>query len=382
MMAPAPTRRSLLVSAASAGGALATGAGVASLQAAESSPSGSGLNTLASSLGMSFGCAVRLDQLNSDGDLRAAVLAQCGELTPEIGLKWAVIEPRRGALDLAEMDDLSAFSLRHGLRLRGHTLLWHRSIPRWAQDLLRQSQDWNIISRYFSSVMPRFGASTDTWDVVNEPIETGHRMDGLRESVFLDAFGPDYIPRALREARLFAPHAKLFINEYDLEYDVPDQRARRYLLLKLLERLRTSGAPLDGLGLQSHLNLARGRVSQPEMRAFLTNVEDLGLLIRISELDVKEADYASSPQVRDQAVADETRRYLEIVLQARRVTGVTTWGLSDRYSWLEVTPSDLARSPGAWRDGGGPGLNRGLPFDAAMKPKPMHQALRAALSRR
>ena len=331
---------------------------------------------------MSFGAAVRLSQVTDEADLGAAVLAQCGELTPEIGLKWAVIEPRRGALDFAEMDDLSSFAQSYGLKLRGHTLIWHRSVPGWAEQALRQGGGWDLIARYFASVIPRFGTTVETWDVVNEPIDTGHRMDGLRQSVFLDAFGPDYIPRALRMARSFAPRGKLFINEYDLEYDTEEQRARRYLLLKLLERLKASGAPLDGIGMQSHLDLRKGHVSAPELRAFLRNIEDLGLRIRVSELDVRESDYIASAQARDRSVADEVRRYLDIVLAARRVTGVTTWGLSDRQSWLEVTAQDLARWPGAWQGGQGPGLNRGLPYDADMHPKPMYFAIRDALAAR
>ena len=374
-------RRNLLVAGLGLGGSAAVGVHSRTARAAPA-PAGEGLNARARALGMSFGAAARLDQLQYEGDLRAVVLTQCGELTPEIGLKWAVIEPRRGALNFSEMDDLSAFCIRHGLKLRGHTLMWHRSVPAWAEEDLRRNRDWSVVSRYFASVMPRYGASTDNWDVVNEPIETGYRMDGLRRSVFLDAFGDGYVHRALATARLFAPAAKLFINEYDLEYDTSEQKARRYLLLKLLERLKAEGAPLDGVGLQSHLNLARGPVSEPELRGFLRNVEDLGLLIRVTELDVKEADLVASVQVRDRAVADETRRYLEIVLGARRVTGVTTWGLTDRGSWLVLTTADLARFPGAWGAGEGPGLNRGLPYDGAMRAKPMYNAVSDAFGRR
>jgi endo-1,4-beta-xylanase len=84
-------------------------------------------------------------------------------------------------------------------------------------------------------------------------------------------------------------------------------------------------------------------------------------------------------QERDRLVGDEVRRYLDVVLSHRGVIGVTTWGLSDRHSWLEVTLDDYARFPGAWANGGGPGLNRGLPLDASMRRKPMYFAIREAL---
>jgi endo-1,4-beta-xylanase len=204
-------------------------------------------------------------------------------------------------------------------------------------------------------------------------------LDGLRENIFLKAFGPDYISRALHEARTFAPRGQLLVNEYGLEYDDTEQRDRRYLLLKLLERLRETKTPIDGFGMQSHLDLRKGHVSQTALVSFLRDVAGLGLSIIVTELDVKEADYVASVQQRDRMVADETRRYLDIVLSEPNVLGVTTWGLSDRHSWLEVLPEDYARFPNAWRNGGGPGLNRGLPFDSSMRPKPMYYAIRNAL---
>ena len=106
----------------------------------------------------------------------------------------------------------------------------------------------------------------------------------------------------------------------------------------------------------------------------------MGLSVIITELDVKESDYVASAAQRDQMVADETRRYLDVVLNERAVLGVTTWGLSDRHSWLEVTLQDYARFPNAWTDGGGPGFNRGLPLDSSMRPKPMYYAIKDALN--
>jgi endo-1,4-beta-xylanase len=125
--------------------------------------------------------------------------------------------------------------------------------------------------------------------------------------------------------------------------------------------------------------LGNGFVSQPAIAAFLREVVGMKLAIVVTELDVKESDYIASMQDRDRLVADEVRRYLDVVLSFPGVLGVTTWGLSDRHSWLQVTPADYARFPGAWTRGDGPGLNRGLPFDSEMRPKPMYYAVRDSL---
>lgn len=293
-------------------------------------------------------------------------------------MNWKRVEPHYGQLSFAPVDRLAAVASRNGKKVRGHTLLWHLGTPDWAVALLREQRDWSLIARYFGSLIPRYGDVIDQWEVVNEPLDPGHRSDGLRDNVFLQVFGPEYIYQALQTARAFAPRAQLMINEFGLEYDLPDERARRYLLLKLLERLRHMGAPLDALGVQAHLDLRKGQISEKAVSTFLRDVAGMGLAIVVTELDVKESDYIANVQERDRLVGDEVRRYLDVALACNAVTGVTTWGLSDLYTWLEVTPEDLARFPGAWGDGEGPGVNRGLPLDSSMHPTPMYFAILGA----
>lgn len=337
------------------------------------------LAAAATSGGRFFGAAVRMEQLDAEFDLRQAVLRECSHLVPEVDFEWAAIEPAYDTFSVEKSDELVAFASANGMKVRGHTLLWHLGAPDWAVEMLHQDADWDLIERYFGFVIPRYANAVDQWVVVNEPIDTGHRMDGLRESVFLEAFGPEYIDRAFALARTLAPDAELIVNEYSLEYDLPEERDRRYLFLKLLERLRNAGVPLDGIGLQAHLDLRKGSVSRHEIAAFLREVADLGLSITVTELDVKESDYIAPATTRDTLVGDEVRRYLDVVLSEPGVRGVTTWGLSDRHSWLEVTADDYARFPGAWTHGDGPGLNRGLPLDSSMRRKAMYFAVRSAL---
>lgn len=324
--------------------------------------------------GRYFGCAARADQLAADAPFKACVAHECGSLTPELELKWAALETRRGRLDFSRLDALVDFARATGKGVHGHTLIWHRSIPDWAQGELQNPADWGLMQRHFAAVMPRYGGTITRWDVVNEPIDPAG-AEGLRESPFLRAFGPDYVRRALETARQIAPNGKLMINEYGLEFDDAESRSRRAALLKLVDRLKQRGAPLDGIGLQAHLEPARGKLSQRALAAFLKELADRGLFLSVSELDVKEADYALPADKRDAAVAEVTQAFLEVALAQPAVVGVTTWGLSDRYSWLQVTPADLQRHPGAWRDGSNPGLNRGLPLDSSLQPKPMYQAL-------
>jgi endo-1,4-beta-xylanase len=333
-----------------------------------------GFDGILASQGRYFGTAARIDQLERFAALRRATLANCSSITPEVHLKWDALEPERGRLLFEPVDRLLDFADANGLRLHGHTLLWDRSVPSWASAALQEkSPNWRTISFYMDAVLSRYGTRIERWDVVNEPLETSDGGDNLKRNLFYTAFGDGYISRALEEARSRVPSAKLLLNEYSLEYDNEVERDRRRAMLRLLEKLKTSGAPIDGLGIQAHLDLGKGRLLERIIGPFLQEVADMGLEIHISELDVKERDFRPSKATRDQRVADEARRYLEIALAQPAVKGVTTWGLSDRYSWLTPDPSDLEAghlpSAAALR-------NRGLPYDERMGEKPLYSVMR------
>ena len=340
------------------------------------------LKEAAGRVGLSFGSAVNADALKGWPQLAELVRFQCAVVTPELALKWALLEPTPGGLQFARMDAIADFARANGLRVRGHTLVWRRSVPEWGRAELHARPDWNIVKRFFASVMPRYGDVIDEWDVVNEPIDVEGAPAAFRENPLKQAFGTDYIRRALEEARLYAPHARLMINEFGLEASSAASQRKRETFLRLVEHLKISGAPLDGVGLQSHLDLNAGPFAAEPFAQFLSALASMNLRITLSELDVKERDYASPAAIRDREVATATTDYLAVALDQPAVSAVLTWGLSDRGSWLNVTDADRARFPGAWRDGTGPGLNRGLPYSAALQPKPMRAALLAAFSER
>jgi endo-1,4-beta-xylanase len=313
-----------------------------------------------------FGAAVRFDQIADDAKLRETVLRDCSSITPEIHMKWDALRPEPDRWTTGPADDLVAFARQHGLKVRGHALLWEQSTPEWARTAV-SSGDWGVVREHFQGVIDRFGEHVQEWDVVNEPIDANGRTDSLRETTFFRAYGPDYVARALTTAREFAPAAKLVINDYSFEYDNPVEDARRAGFLRLLRELRRANVPVDGVGLQAHLDLGKGPLRSEVLKPFLAAIADLGLEISVTELDVREHELGLPLAERDRRVADEVRRYLDIVMAQPAVTGVTTWGLSDSHSWLQPEGARGAK------------LNRGLPYDASLAPKPMREILRRQL---
>ena len=330
----------------------------------------SSLFELACGSGRYFGAAARISEIDGDTALRDLVLRDCGWLTPEIHLKWDSLEFTRGKFNFAPVDDLLLFADEHGKQLRGHTLLWEQSTPPWAKAEMLARRDWRLVTRHFSHVLSRYRGRIGEWDVVNEAIDTEHGADGLRTTCFYRAFGPCYIERALREAHALDPTSRLLVNDFGFEYENPVDEARRTAFMGLLTRLKGAGAPLDGVGLQAHLDLGKGRISRATIERFIGAIADLGLDVTITEFDVKESEPRAPVDLRDERVAEHARHYLGIMLAQPAVRGLVTWGLSDKYSWL----SGPAGADKATR------LNRGLPYDGLFAPKRMHAAIAAALT--
>lgn len=321
-----------------------------------------------------FGTAVRPDQLAQSSRLRDAILADCRLLVPEYHGQWSAVEWRRGDPWFGNYDAIAAFAAANAQTVRGHSLLWEQMTPDWVRSELKHHRDWRVVEAHFAHLLPRYRGAIGEWVVVNEMIDTEHGHGDMRRTGFQRAFGNDYVRRALESARALDPDATLIINDYSLEHDNPVDRARRAALLRLVERLKRLDVPLDMVGVQGHIEIAKGPVAQRDVARFLRELADMGVTISITEMDVLEADRTLPPERRDAIVDDAVRSLLDVALDQPAVKSVVTWGMSDRHSWLQdratstktaaaCTPVDCAA------------LNRGLPYDAAMAAKPMRAAL-------
>jgi len=140
--------------------------------------------------------------------------------------------------------------------------------------------------------------------VVNEAIEPQDgRSDNLRKTPWLELLGADYIKLAFQVAAEADPNALLVYNDYGLEYDTDEHDAKRSAVLKLLERLKTQGAPIHAFGMQSHLQGHETRLNPEKLRRFLADIASLGLKILVTELDVVDSGLPADVAKRDRIVA-------------------------------------------------------------------------------
>ena len=92
-------------------------------------------------------------------------------LTAEYQMKWNAIEPVRGGRDFGPGDAIAGYAAAQGMRLKGHTLLWHGATPSWvnaltADDCVRR----RTAHPHRRRPLPGPGHA---WDVVNEAVADG-----------------------------------------------------------------------------------------------------------------------------------------------------------------------------------------------------------------
>jgi endo-1,4-beta-xylanase len=314
-----------------------------------------------------YGTALATSDLSWEPYCRL-IVRDCNLITPEYEMKWDAIAGLSGDPDYRACDRLVAYAASNDLAFHGHALWWHGSVP----GFLRESAGEPFARaalEHLERTVARYAGRLTSWDVVNEPLDPDHgRSGGLRSSPFLDAFGPGYVGEAFRKAAAIDPQAILVLNEMGLEYDSPEAERKRRRMIALLERELAGGAPIHCLGIQSHLDAADQPRDHRELRAFLREIDRLGLSVMITEMDVSDVRCTGDRQQRDRMVADAYRTYIELVLAESKVLSVCTWGLSDARSWLHSHQ----------RRGDGSPL-RPLPRDRALRRKPAWHAIRAAL---
>jgi endo-1,4-beta-xylanase len=330
------------------------------------------LQRRAKAKGLIYGAFPEAERQKFDRDisLQSSLIRECAMMT--VGTLWTSIRPNNlTTFDFSDTDYFVKFASMHKILLRGIPLIWHEALPDWLPPILNSDNAEQILTNHIETVMRRYAGKMHSWDVVNEAIHVGDkRADGLRETPWLKFLGVDYVDLAFRVAAKADPQAKLVYNEFGVEYDQPEDEARREALLSLLQRLKSKETPIYALGLQSHLLGDLDSFNPQKFREFLKNVASLGLKIMITELDVSDDNLPMDLNQRDRIIAGAYEDYLSIALAEKAVISVTSWGLSDRYTWLARHKPRTDRAE-----------VRPLPFDREMQPKLVWNAIARTFDR-
>ncbi|MVN92608.1 1,4-beta-xylanase [Mucilaginibacter sp. HME9299] len=312
----------------------------------------------------SIGVAVGLKEIN--GEQADLICRQFSSITAENAMKMGPIHPKEGVYYWRDADSIVNFAQKNNLLVRGHNLCWHEQVPYWIfkdssgnqvskQVLLKRLHD------HIFEVVKRYKGKIYAWDVVNEAIDD-NPGNFLRNSLWYQICGEEFIAKAFEYAHEADPKAILFYNDYNSER--PEKAERVY---KLLKKLIEAKVPVHAVGLQGHWSL--NEPSAAELNQTIKKFASLGLKVQVTELDVsiypwekehrnlRPGEKGKYPPVIEQKHMAKYKEIFEVLRANKKyITGVTFWNLSDRYTWLDEYPVKGRK-------------NFPLLFDANLQPK-------------
>jgi endo-1,4-beta-xylanase len=314
------------------------------------------LRDLAETRGRQIGAAVAYDALQGEQEYREVLGREFNMLTAENVFKFDALHPAPDRYDWAAADAIVSFAEAHGMRVRGHTLVWHNQLPSWVTEGGYTRDELIAILRdHIHTVVGHYRGRVAAWDVVNEAVND----DGtLRDTLWLRGIGPEYLDLVFQWAREADPDALLFYNDYGGE----GLGTKSDAIYDLVAGMRQRGVPIDGVGLQMHIT-ANYYPPLDDLAANIQRLGDLGLVVHITEMDVRIEHPVTEDKLAQQA--NVYRDALEVCLQADHCTAFVLWGFTDRHSWI----------PGFF-----PGTSAALIFDEQYQAKPAYYALREALA--
>lgn len=305
-----------------------------------------------------MGASVNVNLMKTNASYNGVVTKEYNSITAENAMKFGALHPAQNTFFWTDADYLVDYALSNGKRVHGHTLNWYNSLPSWVTNFSGDSTAWeDLLKTHIQTVVTHFKGKVSSWDVVNEAFND----DGtLRNSIWVQHLGPDYIARCFQYARQADSAVLLFYNDYGHEYS----SAKRTAIANMIANFKSRGIPIDGIGLQFHITYTQ---SDANISTAINMAAATGLKVHIAELDVRLNDAKDQGLVLTQTLADQQAAKYKYVVKAYNTIvpaaqqyGITTWNVGDADSWV----------PGWLKAPDYP-----LPFDRNYLRKPAYRAI-------
>jgi GH35 family endo-1,4-beta-xylanase len=307
------------------------------------------------------------------GTQRTIVPAQFNAMVMENGMKMGSVFKSgynvskfpavdESDLNLVPTKNFIAYCNENGMRKRGHTLLWYSQAPNFLNTLKPSGADINTFMENFITVYLNADGikdEIDEWDVANEMLSnsgSGYRTLGDDNSTpvwFTNIAGTGQAGTAAYNTALdnlmancfkwtravAAPNAKLFYNDYSIEGLGWSKATSAY---NLVDRLIGLGAPIDGIGFQTHFSVGNF-IPTSQVPSVVNNIKKFATLesvalkpieVAITEFDIRAGSTtAMTAQQKNDAYYD----MVSTTLAEPNCNSFITWGISECCSWIPST---------------------------------------------
>ena len=300
----------------------------------------------------SVGVAVNMSNLNTARNPKdmEIILTNYNSITAENDFKPQSVQPQEGQWNFANADAIAVFCREHGIKLRGHCLVWHSQVGRWMfQDKdadgknIQASKEklYERMKTHITTIVQRYSDIVYCWDVVNEAVtDDANATDPLRPSQWKQiAGGDEFIRKAFEFAHEADPNALLFYNDYNAA--VPAKRDKIYNMVK---EMKEAGVPIDGIGMQGHFSIYDP--SLEDIEAAIVKYSEIVDHVQFTELDIRvnretggglnmNRQGEEITAERQQMFNDKYTGFFDVVRRHADVVDVVTfWNVSDRDTWL------------------------------------------------
>ena len=328
----------------------------------------------------------------ADPEQSAIILKEFNSVTAENCMKPGEIHPEPGVWAFEKADAIANFCREHGIKMRGHNLVWHGQFSTWM--FTKHDENGNPVVEYdekgdtvwverplfgrnrggngaavqmtkvpkyvpatkeecydslrvhINTVVNRYKDVIYCWDVVNEAMSDANNPDAPYEDTFRKSqayqlCGDEFIKNAFIWAHEADPNCGLFYNDYSAWTP-----AKRTYIYNMVKKLQAEGAPITGIGMQGHYNI----FDNPTLEDFETAIKmylELVDDIQITEFDIRINEEAGGglqfsrgegQQYTEEIQKQQEKKYKDLFAIMRKysknISSVTFWNLSDRDSWL------------------------------------------------
>jgi GH35 family endo-1,4-beta-xylanase len=277
-----------------------------------------------------FGCNIYMfDRYKGDAQ-NAAYKQRFAELFnyATVGFYWRWYEARRGQPNYPYTDKIVAWCRDHGIRMKGHPLLWgnQAGIPPWSAG----QPSPEVQRQRVTDILQRYQGRIEFWEVVNEPSHLAQPK----------------IDEPYRWAAQADPRAYLIVNDY---YVLADGGPAFF---KLLTEAKQSGVPFNGIGIQAHEPRTM-RFPLDRVQETVDRYASLGKELHITEFTPTSGGQKITGSHRqgvwdEAAQADYAVQFYRVCFAHPSMRAITWWDLCDQGSWLPgggMLRADMAPKP-------------------------------------
>jgi GH35 family endo-1,4-beta-xylanase len=280
-------------------------------------------------------------------------------MTFENEMKNSSLVNSSGGYNFSTADAMVTAAQAANIQIHGHVLAWHSQTQGTYYRSLLRAGDLNynyakvdsLLKTTIQTIGGHFKGKVRGWDVINEMFSDGpagtirnntNTSNATANDVFVwsEYLGRDFGVKAFTYAAEADPTAKLFINDYNLEYSI----AKLDSLIAYVAEIKGKGAKVDGIGTQMHVSI---NTNKDGIDNHFKKLAATGLLVHVSELDIGvNTSNATNVVLTEALETAQAEMYNYIITSYMRNVpkpqryGVTIWGLLDNQSWRYKNGAD------------------------------------------